>query len=84
MRLTIAAALMAIPVLAHAQRDESCSLLLPEGAVTVIRPPVGWVSGPLSLVRLTRAGVMRGRPERMGYLVPSGIGATVPRYQNFL
>ncbi len=72
MRLAIAFALMATPMLSHAQREESCPLLLPEGAIMVARPPAGWIPGPKSLVRLTGAGVMSGPPERMGYLVPSG------------
>lgn len=71
MHAAIATFLALAPMLASAQQ-ESCPLLLPEGAITVARPPAGWVTGPKSLVRLTGAGVMRGPPHGMAYLVPSG------------
>lgn len=70
-RAAIAAVLALAPGLSSAQQ-ESCPLLLPEGAITVARPPAGWIPGPKSLVRITGAGVMSGPPHGMAYLVPAG------------
>lgn len=70
MRSAIIAALALSPVLACAQQ-ESCPLLLPEGAVEVRQVPAGWVAGPKSLVRITSAGVMSRHPEQMAYMVPA-------------
>jgi hypothetical protein len=70
MKRAIVLLLIAVPAFAQAQR-ESCPLLLPEGAIAVTRPPAGWTPGPRTLVRLSGAGVMSGKPERMGYLIPS-------------
>lgn len=71
MRSAIIAALVLLPVLAYAQQ-ESCPLLLSEGAVEVRQVPAGWIAGPKSLVRITSAGMMRRHPEQMAYLVPNG------------
>lgn len=67
----ITALLALVPVLASAQQ-ESCPLLLPEGAIVVARPPAGWSQGPGSPVHLTGAGMMSSPPSRMRYLVPNG------------
>lgn len=69
MRATIAAALAVAPMLASAQQ-ESCPLILPEGAVVVARPPSGWSPGPKTQVHLSGAGMMSSPPEGMQYLVP--------------
>lgn len=66
MRLLLCGLLTA-PILACAQQV-SCPLTINEGAVEV-RAPTGWQASS-SLAHLGSAGMTRGNPRRLGYLIP--------------
>lgn len=55
-----------VPLVASAQTP--CPLTVPVEAVTV-RVPGGWLGATPRPARLTHGGIMRGHPDRMGYLV---------------
>ena len=59
--------LLAVPTWACAQQV-SCPLTINEGTVEV-RAPTGWQASS-SLAHLGSAGMTRGHPRRLGYLVP--------------
>lgn len=59
--------LLAVPTWACAQQV-SCPLTIDEGTVEV-RAPAGWQASS-SLAHLGSAGMTRGHPRRLGYLVP--------------
>lgn len=48
----------------------TCPLILDEGAIQIVRPPMGWVATSHSLARLTSGGLLRGHPDRIAYLRP--------------
>lgn len=48
----------------------SCPLILPAEALTVRAPP-GWYGSAPTFLRLQGGAVMRGHPDKEGYLVPS-------------
>lgn len=60
--------LLAAPVVTYAQQV-SCPLTLPEGSIEA-KPPNGWRAST-SLVHLGSAGMIRGDPRMIGYLIPN-------------
>lgn len=66
MRLLLCTLLTA-PIIACAQQV-SCPLTINEGTVEV-RAPAGWQASS-SLAHLGSAGMTRGNPRRLGYLIP--------------
>ena len=79
MMLAILLALAATP----AAEPLSCPLTLAAEALTV-RAPSGWYGSAPTFLRLQGGAVMRGHPDKEGYLVPNGIrkikGGTVQTY----
>ena len=60
--------LLAWPMVACAQQA-SCPLTIDEGTIDV-KPPLGWEASS-SLAHLSSAGMIRGNPRQLGYLVPT-------------